>query len=128
MNNKNLHNFLKITIAIVWLVNGLYCKILNFAPRHQEIVARILGDEYAPMITNTIGILEILMMGWVLSAYKSKLNAIAQITIVLSMNILEAILAKDLLLFGYGNFIFAILFSAVIYFNEYHIKEKYAQS
>lgn len=119
---------MSILIAAVWLANGLFCKILNFVPRHQEIVARILGSEYAPMITNTIGVLEILMVVWILSAYKTRLNTFAQISVIIVMNIIEFILAKDLLLFGYMNIIIAILFSAIIYFNEFQLKEKYVQS
>ena len=34
-------------IAGVWLVFGLYCKVLNQVPRHEEIVAQILGTEQA---------------------------------------------------------------------------------
>ena len=128
MNNKRLYQILSILIAAVWLANGLFCKILNFVPRHQEIVARILGSEYAPMITNTIGVLEILMVVWILSAYKTRLNTLAQISVIIVMNIIEFILAKDLLLFGYMNIIIAILFSAIIYFNEFQLKEKYVQS
>lgn len=128
MNDKSGYKILSILIATVWLANGLYCKILNFVPRHQEIVARILGNEYAPMITTTIGVLEIFMVVWILSAYRSRLNAIAQISIILLMNVIELFLVKDLLLFGYGNIIFALLFSSIIYYNEYQLKEKYVQS
>ena len=107
---------------------GLYCKILNFVPRHQEIVARILGSEYAPIITKTIGVLELLMVVWIISRYQSRLNAIAQISIILIMNVIEFILAKDLLLFGYANILFAILFSLLIYYNEFHLEQKNVQS
>ncbi len=111
-------------IALVWLVNGLYCKILNFVPRHQEIVARILGGEYAFMITKLIGVLEVVMVFWILSRFKSRLNAITQITIILLMNVIEFSLAADLLLFGYKNIVFAVLFSALIYYNEFILKGK----
>lgn len=128
LTNKSLNTLFSIIIAAVWGVNGLYCKILNFVPRHQEIVARILGDEYAPILTKTIGVLELLMVVWILSGYKSRLNAIVQVTIILTMNVIEFILAKDLLLFGYANIIFALLFSALIYFNEFHLKQKFVHA
>lgn len=120
MSNK----ILKYFIAIIWFANGFYCKILNQIPRHQEIVSRILSDAYAREITFTIGVLEIFMMIWVLSTYKSKLNAITQIVIVMTMNIIEFFLAKDLLFYGNLNFVFAILFCAVIYYQEFILKKK----
>ena len=97
-------------------------------PRHQEIVARILGDEYAAAITRVIGVLEVLMVIWILSGYRSKLNAVIQITIILLMNIIELLLAKDLLLFGAANIVFAFLFSLLIYYYAFRLKGNYVQS
>ena len=111
-------------IPTVWLINGLFCKMLNLVPRHQEIVARILDEEYAREITFTIGVLEIIMVIWILSNYKSKLNALLQIAIIVSMNIIELIFVKDLLLFGNLNIVFASLFCGVIYYNEFILKQK----
>ena len=104
---KQVVNFL---IAFVWFVNGFFCKILNLVPRHQEIVAEILNKEYAREITLTIGILEVFMVLWILSHYKSKLNAIVQIAIIMTMNIIEFFLTKNILLFGSLNLLFAFLF------------------
>lgn len=47
---------LRITIGLVWLINGLLCKVLNMAPRHEAIVSRILGDAHAMEITKLIGL------------------------------------------------------------------------
>ena len=118
MNNKFLNYF----IATVWLINGLFCKVLNLVPRHQEIVGRILGETYARELTFLIGLAEIVMTIWVLSRILSRLNAITQIVIVMLMNILEFILVPDLLLWGRFNFLFASLFCAVIYYNEFSKK------
>ena len=68
-----LRQLLIYFIALVWFINGLYCKVLNQVPRHQEIVGRILGDDVAPTLTVLIGISEIVMAGWVLSRYRSRL-------------------------------------------------------
>lgn len=61
---------------------------------------------------------------WILSNYKSKLNAILQIVIVLLMNIIEFVYAKDLLLFGNLNLVFALMFCVVIYYQEFILKNK----
>lgn len=116
-------SFLKFIIISVWLINGFFCKILNLSPRHQEIVAITLSKNYAREITFTIGFLEILMVAWIISSYKAKLNAISQIVIILTMNIVEFVSAKDLLLFGNLNSVFAIFFCFTIYYREFILKK-----
>lgn len=111
-------------IAAVWLVNGLFCKVLNLVPRHQEIVGQILGSEYSKVLTICIGISEIFMSIWILSGFNTRLNAILQMIIIALMNILEFILVPDLLLWGHYNSLFAFLFIVVIYINEFHLKTK----
>ncbi|MCG2612846.1 DoxX-like family protein [Terrimonas sp. NA20] len=116
---KNLHRSLTILISLIWLINGLYCKLLNQIPRHRMIVARILGEEHAEVLTNLIGSAEVLMAIWVLSRFKSRINAILQIIIIATMNIIEFFLAKDLLLFGPWNAVWAAALSTMIYLNEF---------
>jgi uncharacterized membrane protein YphA (DoxX/SURF4 family) len=110
--------------ATVWIANGLFCKVLNLVPRHEQIVARILGDDHSRLLTILIGLSEIIMAVWILSGYKTKLNTIAQITIVATMNTLEFILVPDLLLWGKLNSLFAFIFILVVYFNEFYFNKK----
>ncbi len=110
-------------IAAVWLVNGLVCKILNYVPRHGQIVSRILGNNYSREITIGIGLLEILMTIWILSGIKTRINAVVQIVIIFIMNSLEYTLAPDILLWGRLNSFFALLLIVVIYYNEFHLHQ-----
>ena len=110
-------------IAFVWLANGLLCKVLNLVPRHQQIVERILDREYSRTITIAIGLSEIIMAIWILSKYKSKLNAIVQMAIIATMNVLEFLLAPDLLLWGTYNSLFAFLFILLVYFTNFKLKK-----
>lgn len=119
-----MKNILIYFISLVWFVNGFFCKILNLVPRHQEIVASILNEQYSREITFIIGVLEILMTIWILSKFKSKLNSVVQIVIIIIMNIIEFITVKDLLLFGNLNIVFAFLFVLIIYYQEFIFKEK----
>ena len=119
MENKSMYNYLVYFVACIWFTNGLICKVLNFVPRHEAIVATILGDSFSRPITLIIGISEIIMGIWVLSKYKSKLNAIVQISVVAIMNILEFILTPELLLWGKFNSIFAFFFIVIVYLNEF---------
>lgn len=126
MKRAAIHKILTILISLVWLINGLYAKVLGFVPRHQEIVARILGGEISFIAVKVIGVLEICMFVWVISRKFSRLAAIVQIVIVMTMNILEFIFVPDLLLFGRMNIIIAIVFVSIIYVNEFLIKPKAA--
>jgi hypothetical protein len=118
------NRFLNFLIATVWIANGLFCKVLNLVPRHQEIVARILGNEHSRLLTVLIGLSETGMAIWILSRIRSRVNAIAQILIIATMNTLEFFLAPDLLLWGKANAIFAFIFILLIYYNEFHFYKK----
>ncbi|MGN8056878.1 DoxX-like family protein [Pedobacter sp. 22163] len=111
-------------IALVWLANGLFCKVLGLVPRHEQIVARILLPAYSHSFTVLIGISEILMAIWILSSFKTKLNAIVQIVIVATMNTIEFILAPDLLLWGKFNSLFAFIFILVVFINGFYFSKK----
>jgi len=106
-------------IAAVWLVNGLFCKVLNLVPRHQQIVAGIMGIEYASIVTKLIGVSEVFFAIWIVSKIHTRLSAITQIIIITAMNTLEFILVSDLLLWGKWNALFAFIFILIIYWNEF---------
>ena len=95
-------------------------------PRHEEIVGKILHLDRpsANIFTIIIGLSETLMAIWILSRIKHRLNAIAQIAIIATMNTLEFLLVPDLLLWGKLNSAFAFLFILLIYFNEFVLKKQ----
>jgi hypothetical protein len=122
-----MHQILTYSIAVVWMVNGLFCKVLNLVPRHEQIVARILGDDYSRPLTILIGLSEVIMAIWILSGFKTRLNAMAQIAVVVTMNILEFILVPDLLLWGKLNSLYAFIFVSMVYYNEFYLNKKQRQ-
>ena len=124
MHKGKIYRVLIYLIASVWLVNGLICKVLNLVPRHEQIIERILGHDYARPLTVLIGCSEIVMAFWVISGYKVKLNIITQITVVIGMNIIELILAPELLLWSETNMLFAMIFSSIVYYNGFILKNK----
>lgn len=127
MLKERIHKIITYFIAAVWIANGLFCKVLNLVPRHEEIVAKILQTYYSRQLVVIIGLLEIAMAICILSGYKTKINAIVQIVIVATMNTLEYFLAPDLLLWGKLNSFFAFVFIAVVYFNEFYLNNKNLQ-
>lgn len=105
-------------------MNGLFCKVLNFVPRHEQIVAAIVGNEESRTVTLLIGIAEVLMAVWVLSRYQSRLNAVIQMAVVAAMNILEFLMVPELLLWGRFNILFAGFFVFLVYYNEFILSGK----
>ena len=126
MSDRRKHLVLTCFIATVWLVNGLVCKVLGLVPRHQEIVARILGDGHGRLMTVLIGAAEMIMAAWILSGFWSRFNALIQILVIASMNCLEFFLVPDLLLWGKANAFFAFSFILIIYYNEFYLNRKLA--
>lgn len=114
-----LYRLLTYLITLVWLANGLLCKVLGLVPRHAAIVARILGPAYAGPLTRLIGLAEIGMAIWMVSGLYRRWCVVAQIILVAVMNTLEAWLAPDLLLWGRANALFASLFIALLYYYEF---------
>ena len=78
-----------------------------------------MGEEHSLLLIKLIGFAEIGMVVWILSRIKPRLNAITQMGIVGTMNILEFALVPDLLLWGKANTLFAALFILLIYYNEF---------
>lgn len=105
----------RLFIAAVWIFHGLYSKLLQGIPRHQEIVARILGDSLATPATILIGTMEIILGLWVLSRFYPEFSAAVQTAALVSMNTLEIILAPDLLISAIGMVALNLLFITLIW-------------
>ncbi|MBJ6117505.1 DoxX-like family protein [Pontibacter sp. BT310] len=124
MNYRYIHTTLNFAIATVWLINGLFCKVLDMVNRHEQIVAEILGSDFSRQLILLIGFAEVGMAVWVLSGIRARLNAVLQIAVVATMNILEFSLVPELLLWGRLNILFALLFIVVIYYNEFILNRR----
>lgn len=55
INKNRIYRVLTYLTATVWLVNGLFCKVLNFVPRHEQIVSNILNENYSRPLIILIG-------------------------------------------------------------------------
>lgn len=124
MNSRFLYPSLNFLIASVWLTNGLICKVLNLLPRHTEIVQTIVPTQHAQLLTTGIGIGEVILGLIILSGLYSQLLAVLQIILVGLMNTLEYFLARDLLLWGGFNALFALCFILLIYYTYFILNPK----
>jgi len=113
------HRSLRFAFAGIWLVNGLFCKVLGLVPRHERIVAVILGEEHAGAFTIAIGISEVLMAAWILSRWSYPLCAGTQIAVIATMNTIEFLMVPQLLLWGHFNAVFAAMLVVLICVNAF---------
>ena len=127
MKKHETTKWLNYLIAMVWITNGLFCKVLNLVPRHQQIVEKILTPEHARFWTMLIGVAEVGMAMWILSGIFPRINAVTQIAVIGTMNFLEFVLAPDLLLWGRLNALFAGLFMLLVAFSEFYVRNRFVQ-
>jgi hypothetical protein len=93
-----LSTWTRIAVASVWFVFGLAFKVLRLLPRHERIVARIVGERIAPVLTRAIGVGEVLLGLWMLSGIAMIGCALVQTLIIATMNVIEIRRARELLL------------------------------
>jgi hypothetical protein len=99
--------FTEITVRIVaavWLVHGLYNKLLGGSARHLAIVQSVpgLGGVAGERMLTAVGVGEVAIALWVLSGWRPRLCAATQTVALLSMNVVELTYARPLLLWPAG--------------------------
>src|ERR1044071_2901040 len=75
-------------LAMVWIYEGLWCKLAGGAARHAAIVASVsfLGLAAARVVLAGLGAAECALGLWVLSARRPRGAAIAQTSLLAAMN------------------------------------------
>jgi len=96
MNNLLLP---RIAIALVWIYQGFWCKLLGQAPHHQEIVEKtpFLNACRARRALIALGALECVLGMWVLSGIWAREAALAQTLLLVSMNAIALLQARSLI-------------------------------
>jgi hypothetical protein len=89
---------LTVATAAVWLLFGMWFKVLGMVPRHRSIVAAVVGEAAAGPVTLFIGAAETAIALWILSGIRPRACAALQSIAIATMNALELSLARELLL------------------------------
>ncbi len=78
----------RTSIALVWLYQGLWCKVLGQAPRHQAVIASVpfLSPAAGHWALIALGLLESVIALWVLWGRRLRLAAILQTALLVAMN------------------------------------------
>jgi len=79
---------IRVAIALVWLYEGVWCKLLNRMPHQVEVVAAhpMFSERSALLVLRAIGLLEVLLALWVLSGWEPVWAALTQTVILAGMN------------------------------------------
>jgi uncharacterized protein YqjF (DUF2071 family) len=102
-------------VASVWLVHGLFNKLLHFSPRHLQIVQSVpgLSGSRGELVLTVVGICEVGIAVWVVSGWAAVVCAAVQTVFLLSMNVVELAVARSLLLWPAGLIPINLAFLAV---------------
>jgi hypothetical protein len=99
-------------VAGVWLVHGLYNKLLGGSPRHLAIVQAVpfLAGGAARRVLVAVGVFEVAVAIWTLCRRAPRWCAATQTVALLSMNVVELTYARPLLLWPAGLIPINLLF------------------
>ena len=93
-----------LAVAAVWLVHGLYNKLLHGSPRHLAIVQSVpgLAGTRGERVLMAVGVFELLVAIWIVTGWAALVCAAVQTVVLLSMNVVELRFARGLLLWPAG--------------------------
>jgi DoxX-like family len=106
---------IRISIALVWIYQGLWCKVLGQAPRHEAILNTLplFTPAEAHSVLIALGLLECGIAVWVISGWRPTQGALLQTALLVGMNAGGLIFAARLVADPAGmllqNFTFLLL-------------------
>lgn len=90
---------IRASIALVWLYEGLWCKLLGGMPRYAEVMAAtpFVGPAAARAALIILGLAECGIAAWVLSGKRMRQAAFVQTVLLAAMNAGGTIWARRLI-------------------------------
>ena len=105
----------RTAIALVWIYQGVWCKLLGHAPLHQKIVGTVpfLNSSRTRQVLVALGFYECVLGAWVLSGIRAHEAALLQTLLLVSMNAAGLFWARRLISEPVGmllqNLVFLVL-------------------
>lgn len=77
-----------LSIALVWLYQGLWCKVLGRAPGHAAVISAVpfIGPAGSRYVLIALGLLECCVAVWVWSGRRMREGALVQTVLLTAMN------------------------------------------
>jgi len=82
------NKLIRLAIALIWLYQGLWCKVLGGIPRQEAVIAAapFVGSAAGHITLIALGLLECGIAVWVLSGRGMRQAAIVQTVLLAAMN------------------------------------------
>lgn len=79
---------IRVSVASVWLYEGLWCKILGRVQSQVEVVTAVprLGPRFGRPFLKTLGIVEVALALWVIAGIAPGVCAIVQTALLIALN------------------------------------------
>jgi len=90
---------IRVAVALVWLYEGLWCKILGRQPRQFQVVEAVprFGPSLGTTFLRVLGVGETAIAAWVLSGVAPVPCALAQTLLLLLLNASGLLFARHLI-------------------------------
>ncbi|MGC8550581.1 MAG: DoxX-like family protein [Acidobacteriaceae bacterium] len=90
--------WMRVSIALVWLYEGLWCKVMGMMPSQLAIVTELPGfsRERALLLWKSVGAVEIFLGLWVLTGVHPGWCALAEVVLLMVMNANALLWARHL--------------------------------
>ena len=88
-----------VAVAGVWIYEGLWCKILGRNANELRVVEAVptYGARYGHAFLLTLGWMELLLGAWVLSGWHPGLCALAQVLLLVTLNVNGLVWSRHLI-------------------------------
>jgi len=79
---------IRVAVALVWLYEGLWCKLLGKMPHQVDVVAAhpLFGPARAEAFLRLLGAVEVALAVWVMSGFEALACALTQTVLLVGMN------------------------------------------
>ncbi len=86
-------------VAAVWLYEGLWCKVFGRAPHEAQVVANVprFGPRFGQSFLKALGVVEVMLAVWVISGIDPGACAIAEVTLLVVLNVNGLLWSRDLI-------------------------------
>ncbi len=90
---------MRAAVAAVWLYEGLWCKVFGRAQLETQVVARVprFGPRFGQSFLKALGAIEVVLAAWVISGIDPGACALAQVTLLVVLNVNGLLWARDVI-------------------------------